>query len=509
MPYRSASVRKVMRPNRKVCALYKAAYNSLGSISTACTNPQKQWPWILDSRNINSLISHIRRGTPDVKDEMWNHISKATDIQAYIGANVVGADEALMLDPNGFVKTCNSTNFFIVREGVVWAPTRAHQMQGITRAKTIELCRQHGIPVLEQDFTLTEAYGADEAFCTGTFPSHIPVLSIDGRNIGEGEGGRSPVTKMLSELYKMAVEEDVTRQRSEILAKLPVLAYDLIIDWLYYGTYAEDAISPCELYTGGPYSSTYHNSRPPLFTRVCHESRQVAFETGEMDPKLTVEEEEAIELSGIPEWWAGNVYSYTVWKDRVRDSTHLNWDVGHQIDWGYTPEGHPLVSLAREAKRLNGKASFMLEYLCNSWEGSDISYAEADRKKAAALKLLPEWLVVDKVIVIHLAFDLAVKTGLFGHLGDEVVQIVDAYLPLADQLYALAESCEGRAEVITAAQDFTRMSAEDMDAMVKEEAYLCFDDHEEIGKRLRPAIMFRLCTKMCNHGVKVEKEKDV
>jgi branched-chain amino acid aminotransferase len=170
------------------------------------------------TKGLKLITSHIRRGQPDVKDEMWNHISKATDIQACIGANVVGADEALMLDPHGFVKTCNSTNFFIIRGGEVWAPTRAYQMQGITRAQTSEICRANGIPVFEQDFTLTETYGADEAFCTGTFPSHIPVREIDGRVIGTGSMG--PVTKRLNELYKRAVEEDVRRQRSEILAKL-------------------------------------------------------------------------------------------------------------------------------------------------------------------------------------------------------------------------------------------------------------------------------------------------
>lgn len=170
------------------------------------------------SKGLKLITSHIRRGQPDVKDEMWNHISKATDIQACIGANVVGADEALMLDPHGFVKTCNSTNFFIVRDGEVWAPTRAYQMQGITRAKTISICKANGIPVFEQDFTLTETYGADEAFCTGTFPSHIPVREIDGRVIGDGAMG--PVTRRLNELYKKAVEDDVKRQRSEILAKL-------------------------------------------------------------------------------------------------------------------------------------------------------------------------------------------------------------------------------------------------------------------------------------------------
>lgn len=173
---------------------------------------------VAKSRGLRLVTSHIRRGPPDVKDEMWNHISKATDIQACIGSNVVGADEALMLDLNGFVKTCNSTNFFIVRDGEVWAPTRVNQMQGITRAKTIDICRRNGIPVIETDFTLTEAYGADEAFCTGTFPSHIMVKEIDGRKIGDGVTG--PVTQRISELYQEVVRADVSRSREAILTEV-------------------------------------------------------------------------------------------------------------------------------------------------------------------------------------------------------------------------------------------------------------------------------------------------
>lgn len=175
------------------------------------------------------ITSHIRRGSPDVKDEMWNHISKATDIQACIGANVVGADEALMLDPHGFVKTCNSTNFFIVRPGgEVWAPTRAYQMQGNTREVTIRLCRENGIDVRETDFTLTETYGAEEAFCTGTFPSHIHVVSVDGRKIGEREGeARGPVTRKIAELYKASVESDVGREREDILNEVEPLGAKL------------------------------------------------------------------------------------------------------------------------------------------------------------------------------------------------------------------------------------------------------------------------------------------
>ncbi|KAJ5708881.1 Aminotransferase class IV [Penicillium malachiteum] len=165
-------------------------------------------------KGLRLITSHIRRGPPDVKDEMWNHISKATDVQACISANVAGADEALMLDLNGFVKTCNSVNFFIVRNGEVWAPTKNNQMQGITRQKSIDVCRANGIPIRELDFTLTEVYGADEAFCTGTFPSQIHVSEVDGRQIGDGQ--RGPVTERIQQLYAEAVKRDTARSRAEI-----------------------------------------------------------------------------------------------------------------------------------------------------------------------------------------------------------------------------------------------------------------------------------------------------
>lgn len=103
------------------------------------------------------------------------------------------------------------------------------------------------------------------------------------------------------------------------------------------------------------------------------------------------------------------------------------------------------------------------------------------------------------VIVIHLDFAQAVKTGLFGLLGEEPVQVLDATSPLVEQLYDLAETCEREASSITAAQDFTRMSADDMDAEVKREVLRNYND-PELLKRMRPAVMFRLCTKMCNHG---------
>ncbi|KAI8294970.1 hypothetical protein K4K59_004877 [Colletotrichum sp. SAR11_240] len=169
-------------------------------------------------RGLRLGTTWVRRGPPDVKDEQWNHISKATDVQACVSANVMGVDEALMLDMRGFVKTCNSVNFFIVRGDEVWAPTKDNQMQGITRQKTIDVCRAAGITVRELDFALTEVYGADEAFCTGTFPSQIHVTEVDGRKIGDGSKG--PVTAAIQKLYAAEVTRDVSRPREAILADL-------------------------------------------------------------------------------------------------------------------------------------------------------------------------------------------------------------------------------------------------------------------------------------------------
>ena len=167
---------------------------------------------------IKLVTSWVRRGSPDTKDEMWNHLSKATDIMASLSAEAAGADGALMLDHNGFVKTCNATNFFIVRKGELWSPTMDNQMHGITRQKVLEISRRHGIVVKEQNFTNTDVYTADEAFCTGTFASQVPVKQIDGLKIGKGRMG--PITFQISHWYKEDVLRDVSRSRDETLSSL-------------------------------------------------------------------------------------------------------------------------------------------------------------------------------------------------------------------------------------------------------------------------------------------------
>ena len=149
----------------------------------------------------------MRRPYPDVLDPKLNTHSKLNDITACIQAYTAGADEALMLDPHGFVATCNSTHFFIVRRGELWTSSGAFCLDGITRATVLRLAREAGIPTFERDFSLTDVYGADEAFVTGTFAGLVPVREVDGRVIGDGPG--RPVMDRLRTLYRAAVDRDV------------------------------------------------------------------------------------------------------------------------------------------------------------------------------------------------------------------------------------------------------------------------------------------------------------
>ncbi len=151
---------------------------------------------------------HVRRGFPDVQDPKLNSHSKLNCITACIQATEAGADEALMLDPHGFVATCNSTHFFIVRGGEVWTSSGDYCLGGITRSNVIQVCREAGIPVFEKNFSLTQVYGADEAFCTGTFAGVVPVRSIDGRALDE-QGLPGPMVQRLQGLYKALVQRDI------------------------------------------------------------------------------------------------------------------------------------------------------------------------------------------------------------------------------------------------------------------------------------------------------------
>lgn len=155
-----------------------------------------------------ATVPHIR-GLPMTQDPKLNSHSKLNCVLACIAAEKAGADEALMLDVNGFVNTTNACNFFIVRNDEVWTSTGDYCMNGITRRKVIDICRLNGIPTYEKNFSLVETYGADEAFITGTFGAQTQVSEIDGRVIGNGKLG--PITKRIQSLYKELIENDKAR----------------------------------------------------------------------------------------------------------------------------------------------------------------------------------------------------------------------------------------------------------------------------------------------------------
>ncbi|MDA8674571.1 aminotransferase class IV [Gammaproteobacteria bacterium] len=145
-----------------------------------------------------ATVSQVR-GNPMVQDPKLNSHSKLNCILACIQAEKAGADEALMLDPHGFVSTTNSCNFFIVKNGQVWTSTGDYCMNGITRKKIIEICISNNIPIFEKNFSLVDVYSADEAFITGTLGSLVSVESIDGRLI-ENNANYS-ITQQLLHLY--------------------------------------------------------------------------------------------------------------------------------------------------------------------------------------------------------------------------------------------------------------------------------------------------------------------
>lgn len=158
----------------------------------------------LKKRGLKLMTSAIRCSTPDVFDLRLNSHSRLNFIQALIQAINLGADEALMLDPRGFVASCNSTNFFIFRGGELWTSDGSCCFNGITRKKAMQIWHEAGKTVRAHDFTLAEVYNADEAFVTGTLGGITPVSIIDGRRIGTGCPG--PMTEEITRLYQAYIE---------------------------------------------------------------------------------------------------------------------------------------------------------------------------------------------------------------------------------------------------------------------------------------------------------------
>ena len=140
-----------------------------------------------------------------IQDPRINSLSKHNCIAACIEADQLGVDEGLMLDPHDFVSTCNSTNFFIVRGEEVWTSTGEYCLNGVTRGSIIRLCKEYDIPVYEKNFNVGDVHTADEVFVTGTFAGVIPVISVDGKIIGDGTRGF--ITKSLQNWYALDIEK--------------------------------------------------------------------------------------------------------------------------------------------------------------------------------------------------------------------------------------------------------------------------------------------------------------
>lgn len=162
-------------------------------------------------KGIRLFTSTVRRGSPDYLDPRLNCHSKLHEVQALIQAIHAGADEALMLDINGFVSTCNSTNFFIVKDDLLLTSTGQYCMNGITRAKVIKCAERLGMTCKQTNFSLYDVYSAQEAFVTGSFGGLTPVNEVDNRKIGTGE--RVSINRLQSE-YESLINEAIHAEKS-------------------------------------------------------------------------------------------------------------------------------------------------------------------------------------------------------------------------------------------------------------------------------------------------------
>ena len=153
----------------------------------------------VNKNGIRLVTVKTRRGTQESQDPRLNTLSKLNCIFACIEADSAGGNEGIMLDINGNVSTCNSTNFFIVKRGELWTSTGAYCLPGVTRKAVIDICRENQIAIFEKDFTIEEVRSSDEAFVTGTFAGIIPAVEIDGQSMSCGLRGE--ITHMLQDLY--------------------------------------------------------------------------------------------------------------------------------------------------------------------------------------------------------------------------------------------------------------------------------------------------------------------
>ena len=178
---------------------YQHPNANIGGSSIVIIPEYKEADEKVNKNGIRLVTVSTRRGTPDCHDPRINTLSNQNCIAACIEADRAGADEGIMMDINGNVSTCNSTNFFIVRNGEVWTSTGNYCLPGITRKAVIDICLQNNIPVFNKDFSIADVQSAQEAFVTGTFAGIIPAIEIDGQAMSGGK--RGDLTFILQRLY--------------------------------------------------------------------------------------------------------------------------------------------------------------------------------------------------------------------------------------------------------------------------------------------------------------------
>lgn len=185
--------------------------NAIGKPTIAIVAEYKQPDPAILTRGLSLFSSSIRCTSAQMFDMRLNSHSRLNLIMALLQAIEAGADEALMLDPHGFVSSCNATNFFFVRDGVVRTSRGEYCFNGITRGNVIKLCREHGLPLALGDFKLDEVHAAQEAFVTGTFGGVTPVREIDGRMLPSAVPG--PVTTQVRALYEALKDSEAGATR--------------------------------------------------------------------------------------------------------------------------------------------------------------------------------------------------------------------------------------------------------------------------------------------------------
>lgn len=263
---------------------------------------------------------------------------------------------------------------------------------------------------------------------------------------------------------------------------LPNRVVEIDYPWDDGGVFGPDP-PPCKLQ-----QTTNLNRRAPMTSRVCRESRLVAFEAGHFRKEGSTPEE-------VP--WNSNIRVDKTWIDPSRDTIHLNWTPAYSA--GYWGDGSTLDHLAWSAAKARG-GSFMFDYLDNTRDGDGDVYIE---ERIGALRKLPHGVIVMRVIVVHTTFENAAKTGLFGLLGDACIQIVD----VSDEtrlnaFFDFAEKCESKPNgYITRKQDFHRESPESVKKLLNDRLAYAFDAQAARTLPLRPAIMFRFCPYWCNHSI--------